>query len=964
MAIIYTYPLNSIIRSEDILIGTSTRIVDGQKKNITKNFSIGDLTDFVRVNVSLDDVLAVNNVSTRDAKIGSLYLYDTPLLDYGNITLSQNAYAFYSVAYGEVFRMRKGLFRALSTDGYKGNFILTGLTQDRSWEMPNKDGVVAMTSDIPNLSGYVPATRTLTINGVTYDLSEDRVWNITYQAPTLQEVTTEGNLTTNEFYKVDNIENPTRGIGFTPEDHLSLSKTIGDNFKEVILNQNDITESYTLKLPNKPSGDYVVATTDDISSVEWGDIAGDILNQEDLITYIEDNYYPLDSNPAGYLTQDQVEEYTDLASFPPVGVIGTIYIALNTGLFYTWNGSTYILSAAPDTGITGGGIINRLPKFTPNGTTLGSSNFSDDGLNGRYTIGTSYVSLMTGGNTFLRLHRASNNRMEFGLGASGIGQAADITTNNALGLEIIATGASAYVSLKAGASATEGLRVLSSGKLQFTQAPDTGTTSDFILLRDSSGNVKQIAYPTIPSVSGYVPYTGATQNVDLGEFELKAGQLTLDVSPTGTAAVGTTRWNDSIGSSETTLKGGNVLLKNGVDLVARVVNKVTPNATLLRTNYQAVRVSGAQGQRLAVAYAQANNDNNSADTIGLVCEDIATNQEGFIMTVGQLENINTTGSLQGETWADGDVLYLSPTTPGSLTNIKPSAPGHIVVIGYVEYAHAINGKLYVKIMNGWELDELHNVKITSPQNNDVLMYDNTDTLWENKNPFDYFDAKPIVNQKHVSIPTFGASAINNVEGVAYVLAGATSRSWSDTNSVTRGQRVGVITSTTGNLAQIRQTQVYLSRNGGFDTTTCFNMAENAGDTAIRFFIGHATNTGVFTNVEPNTLLNVVGICRLSTSNNLHVIHNDNSGTATTIDLGSNFPANTDSLDKYCLIIKTVSTGVYIQIDRIGTASSYSTTLTTDIPSGSTGLNFGAYIVDTTGASVNTGFDWYGTYIKV
>jgi len=32
-----------------------------------------------------------------------------------------------------------------------------------------------------------------------------------------------------------------------------------------------------------------------------------------------------------------------------------------------------------------------------------------------------------------------------------------------------------------------------------------------------------------------VPYTGATANVDLGEYELKAGQLTLDVSPTGTA---------------------------------------------------------------------------------------------------------------------------------------------------------------------------------------------------------------------------------------------------------------------------------------------------------------------------------------------------------------------------------------------------------------------------------------------
>jgi len=234
---------------------------------------------------------------------------------------------------------------------------------------------------------------------------------------------------------------------------------------------------------------------------------------------------------------------------------------------------------------------------------------------------------------------------------------------------------------------------------------------------------------------GYVPYTGATQDVDLGEFELKAGQLRLDTSPTGTAAVGTTRWNNTIGSSETTLKGGSVILKNGVDLVARVVNKVTPNATLTKANYTAVRVSGAQGQRLAVAYAQANNDNNSADTIGLVTETIPTNQEGFIITVGQIEDINTTGSLQGETWADGDVLYLSSTIPGAITNIKPTAAtAHIVVIGYVEYAHVNHGKIYVKIMTGWELDELHNVYIDTGTlaNNDALIYESSTQLWKNK----------------------------------------------------------------------------------------------------------------------------------------------------------------------------------------------------------------------------------------
>lgn len=249
----------------------------------------------------------------------------------------------------------------------------------------------------------------------------------------------------------------------------------------------------------------------------------------------------------------------------------------------------------------------------------------------------------------------------------------------------------------------------------------------------TSGDAQILNKPTIPNITGLVPYTGATQDVNLGEFELKAGQLTLDTTPTGTATVATTRWNDALGSSETTLKGGSVVLKNGVDLIARVVNKVTPNTTLTKANYQVVKVSGAQGQRLAMNLAQANNDNNSADTLGIVCETIETNQEGFIITVGQLEGINTTGSLQSETWADGDVLYLSPTTAGRITNVKPTgATGHIVIIGYVEYAHSVNGKIYVKIMNGWELDELHNVAITTPTNNQGLIYESATSLWKNK----------------------------------------------------------------------------------------------------------------------------------------------------------------------------------------------------------------------------------------
>jgi len=320
-----------------------------------------------------------------------------------------------------------------------------------------------------------------------------------------------------------------------------------------------------------------------------------------------------------------------------------------------------------------------------------------------------------------------------------------------------------------------------------------------ILLKANTADLGAVAFsndyndldnkPTIPDVSGFVPYTGATTDVDLGTHNLTADHIALNVSPSGAGyVVGATEWNNTIGSSQTLLKGGNVSLKNGVDLVARIVNKVTPNTTLTKAAYQAVRISGAQGGRLAVALAQANNDTNSADTIGIVTETIATNQEGFILTVGQLENINTTGNLQGETWADGDVLYLSPTTAGALTNIKPTgATGHIVVVGYVEYAHANNGSIYVKVMNGWELDELHNVYISSPANNEVLTYESSNSLWKNKTVATALGYTPVPETRTLTI-----------NGTTYDLSA--NRSW--TISASASLAVGTTPITSGTVGRV------------------------------------------------------------------------------------------------------------------------------------------------------------------
>jgi hypothetical protein len=195
------------------------------------------------------------------------------------------------------------------------------------------------------------------------------------------------------------------------------------------------------------------------------------------------------------------------------------------------------------------------------------------------------------------------------------------------------------------------------------------------------------------------------------------------------------KWNNTDGTLDLGLKGGNFTLQIGQEQVIRVVNGT--GAELLEAQYRAVKVIGAQGQRLQVGLAQANSNVNSATTIGLVTETIANNQEGFITTEGTINKVNTTGSLQGETWSDGDVLYLSATIPGALTNVKPVTPNpyntiaRVIVVGFVEYAHASNGKIYVKVDNGYELEDLHDVNINNPLGNELLAYNAITGFWRN-----------------------------------------------------------------------------------------------------------------------------------------------------------------------------------------------------------------------------------------
>jgi len=135
-----------------------------------------------------------------------------------------------------------------------------------------------------------------------------------------------------------------------------------------------------------------------------------------------------------------------------------------------------------------------------------------------------------------------------------------------------------------------------------------------------------------------------------------------------------------------------------------------------------VYMYAAQGDRVSVKLASNTSDTTSAKTLGLCAENIAAGQAGMVLCQGVQDGLNLAA------YNPGDTLYLGATA-GTLTSTKPYAPNHLVYIGVVERANAGNGRLYVRVQNGYELDELHNVSAQSPSNGQTLIYNATTGLW-------------------------------------------------------------------------------------------------------------------------------------------------------------------------------------------------------------------------------------------
>jgi len=198
--------------------------------------------------------------------------------------------------------------------------------------------------------------------------------------------------------------------------------------------------------------------------------------------------------------------------------------------------------------------------------------------------------------------------------------------------------------------------------------------------------------------------------------------LDFDTVNSETTAEGKLYWDDTEGTLNLGLKGSVFDLHIG----EQTINRVTNAESTAITKGMAVYAYGSSGNRLTVKKALANSDPFSANTFGIVADtSIGNNQSGYVISAGLVKNVNTISLTEGAP------IWLSPTTAGALTSTKPTAPDHLVLMGFCIRQHAVNGIMLVKVVNGFELDELHDVVFTSKTNGDLLQYDSSTNCWRN-----------------------------------------------------------------------------------------------------------------------------------------------------------------------------------------------------------------------------------------
>ena len=321
-----------------------------------------------------------------------------------------------------------------------------------------------------------------------------------------------------------------------------------------------------------------------------------------------------------------------------------------------------------------------------------------------------------------------------------------------------------------------------------------------------------------------------------GDFLTNVQYIDFNTTTSYAPQPGRLTWDIESGTLDLGLTG-TVNLLIGQRTVAQLYNN--SGVTLPKGN--AVRVTGAQGQRLTGAHAQADSDADSMTIFGIMLETVSVNNSGYVATDGLVRNVNTIG------YSDGDIVYLSPVSAGELTPIKPVAPQHLVQMGYIVNGGSGGaGEIYVKVQNGYELGELHDVKVSSSlsiSDGEVLAYNVSAKVWTNSTAL--INAQASISALNIQLAAVSAltsanaaaiTSLNNVVSALEIrvstVSAAVSVNTVAINAVSAATSLRVLRAgdrMTGQLAvAVSADQIGVSVVGGLVVTSTVNFTGSSG----------------------------------------------------------------------------------------------------------------------------------------
>ena len=384
--------------------------------------------------------------------------------------------------------------------------------------------------------------------------------------------------------------------------------------------------------------------------------------------------------------------------------------------------------------------------------------------------------------------------------------------------------------------------------------------------------------PTLTSSSGtngyyYVVSTSGSTNLNgitdwvTGDWAMyngtvwqKIDQTNLVTSVAGKTGAVTLTYTDVSAIGSVTSTDGSVTVSTtsgvadlSVAVAASTTNVIcqvrnTTGATL--TKGTAVYISGATGQIPTISKALATSDATSAQTLGLMTADLANNTNGYVTVIGLITNMDTSA------YTDGAQLYLSGTTAGTLTATKTYAPTHLVYVAVVEHAHPTQGKLFVKVQNGYEMDELHNVSAQSPTSGQTLIYNASTSLWEKAN---------LTAGTGIGVSNGAGSITVSNSGVTSAVAGT---------GISVSGATGAVTISNTGVTSVTGTSPVVSSGG---TTPAISLATAYGDTLNPY----ASKTANYVLAAPNGSAGVPTF-RAVVAADIPTLNQNTTGTASNV----------------------------------------------------------------------------------